>query len=973
MDSAALRRDSPKFVAAITNYFNNFNQDKTISRNVATQYSDVDPVLKEFIEKYFYHPTMKAPKPEKSLEQIKSSNFLAFVNSLYDLWQQKDVSLDLQTILTQWKCYQVESGLDDNGNTNHENYNDYTVPDLINTFSRPTGISYAACAAEILISGLCATGFSWNSSPSVTESELLMADWVAISVGIPKDYLNQAEDKAGNGSFQYTLHDATLLLVLCARARISRKFGNEQVAQTVLPKDKIKQPKIIGKLSTDKTADFYSVFKFNEATVFPKLIAYAFDEPIISLNKIFLAAGVKHKFVCHGRKRIFEPSYYGELLEKLIGEDLKNKQIPFMVLYSMTQEIAYEAEIVACLSKICRRYDIWFHVNITDKVRYLLSEDKSTFTNGIKGADSIVASVDEMLLMNEPCTGVWIKNYAESEEAMSISATYLRHSKQGSIVDLRHLSVGFSKRYRGIKIWMSMNTYGVKGLADYHKYKNYANPPVKLINPFDDSENTIQHAFDYVASYWDTVDSDKPMTASPAKTIFRMLPNSPPSQGNSSVEIYTVLEIIRPHTAHWLHKYFVAYFPCSTNYACVMGDVLASALGNETNPDLKDLERTCVEMIGQEMALPSVFWQRTNDVDHRRWFNGTASEGTFKACLMAREKVIKRFQYLYFNINNKKKVRRLNAMDTSLIPYLSKWNKSNDPNCTFLFKYMVAYTSSQAHSSVEKSYLLSGVKLRKISVFYNEKFKNYSPHKDAIKKATKYDRHLGLIPFIVTLVIGATSSCGVDWADIHAIPAKKEGLWVHCDAAYLGGFFFLPECQKFHNGFENVDSFVINLHKNGGFSYDIAMFFLHEKHRFDKELNTLGGIPRENRAIKAWFLMNTFGIDGIRGIQRNQMRCAVLFEDLIVEDPLYEVVASAIAGLICFKVKGVSAKHNENIFNAINNDMRIHITESHTESIHYIRFSANSFTMKTEDVIYMFGVIKEITEQYLSKNDLLQN
>uniref|UniRef100_A0AC35TWA6 7TM_GPCR_Srx domain-containing protein n=1 Tax=Rhabditophanes sp. KR3021 TaxID=114890 RepID=A0AC35TWA6_9BILA len=841
--------------------------------------------------------------------------------------------------------------------------------------------AYPSIVAEILMSGYAAIGFSWQSAPLVTEMELLMTDWIGQAIGIPKIYLNQNE--VGNGSLHYTLYDAILLVSLCARSRATtlhspafdQKLELAKVAdyeKIDLNRDTINDTKVsIGTISSDPKSDYYEYFNKNDPSVLSKLIAFSFDDPTGNLNQMFMTVGVKHQLIFVGNEFKHCPTVYSFFLEEAFLNAVNTGKIPFMVLFSIKKNVEIESEIAKEISKICTKYNIWFNLNVSNVVGHLFLNHSEKVTKNIENIDSITATVEDVFLINEFCTVLWVRKYVECEEALCITPTYLRHAKQGLIVDLRHLSIAFSKKFRGLKIWMTIKAFGLKGLRDYYKHRNDSKPPKDIINPFNSIQfkKSALQATEFIATYWETLkDTQTPMTNSPPKTIFNLLTPSGPEEGEEMSQAISTLKTLLPHSTHWNHPYFAAYFPSFSNYSCILGDMFSALFGDRTSPALEGMERDVVQMIGKAMHLPEVFWRRHEDPDHRKYFNGTASEGTFKATLMARERVIYKFKKLHslwVDNNHLMNGKKLSQFDGSLLPHLRKWNKSEDPNCTFLYNYMLAYTSTQAHSSVEKAYLFSGCRMRKIPVRYDDRLRNFTIHRGAVRRALEVDRAHGYIPFILTCAVGSTSSSGVDWADVHAKVAKDQGLWVHCDAAYLGGFFFLEEYKKFHKGFDYVDSFVINLHKAGGINCDASMLFVHECHRHSKTLNSLGTFPRINRSIKIWFLIQTFGIDGIRAIQRKQIEMTQKFECLLKKSPLFEVTSEAIGGLVCFRVASLSNEENEKIFNLINDDLRIHITESQVLDLYFMRFAANYPDLKCEDINFMFDVIVEITEKAL--------
>lgn len=72
---------------------------------------------------------------------------------------------------------------------------------------------------------------------------------------------------------------------------------------------------------------------------------------------------------------------------------------------------------------------------------------------------------------------------------------------------------------------------------------------------------------------------------------------------------------------------------------------------------------------------------------------------------------------------------------------------------------LVAYTSSQAHSSVQKAAMLSATRIRLMSVKEEDGF---AMHAEALEEQIKQDRNKGLIPLIVVATLGTTNTCAFD-------------------------------------------------------------------------------------------------------------------------------------------------------------------------------------------------------------------
>uniref|UniRef100_A0A0N5A471 Aromatic-L-amino-acid decarboxylase n=1 Tax=Parastrongyloides trichosuri TaxID=131310 RepID=A0A0N5A471_PARTI len=950
MDYDALSKDFPKFVEAISLYLSILHSKKIDNSFSKFNYSKdnlVNQNLYAFLQRVF-------GCQDSSFDTINTSNFEEYLNYIVEFCKQKsnhntnndNIMKYLQQIIN--KIYLQFL------NTNRKN-------NLFNKIKNE--ISYPSIIAEILMTAVGSPGFTWQASPLVTETELLMCDWIGDSLNIPSCFFNQSSE--GNGAFHYTIDECLLLSIICAKSRkISNIQGNvfdEKLIGTI-------ETNIIGRTSYDPLSDCHSYFIKHDPKHNKYLKGYIFGPTNCDYLQILKNSGVRIDIL----ETLSQLS-----LKNLINTIVNDKSIlifPFIVIFSIDKKIDDSLNILKKLISFCKREDIWIAVNLSNITENLFLDKYEKLNLLLKDVDSIIVEIQNVFLTCEPCTVLWMKNYKEAENSLSITPTYLRHSNQGMIADLRHISFGFSKRPRGIRLWLIISTFGIEGLKNYHKDKNKKNTDIKLIEPLNCNAFSVSatKAFNFIINYWKTIKNEYlPNSNSPPMTIFKILTPRPPEQGNSIDFLLSTYKNLLNHTTHWLHPNFLAYFPCHTHYLCVLGDLFAAAFGYQTNSELCKIETEVIENIGKEMNLDESFWKREK-IEYRQWFYGSASEGTFKSVLMARELTIMKFKKLYnLRESNLLDFNILDNLEISLLNHLDEWDPINDSNCMFLYDYLIGYTTMQAHSSVEKAYLLANVRMRKLPVFYDKSILNFTIAPDSIEKALEIDRCNCMVPFIITFPIGSTSTCGIDLPSIYAPVAKEEGMWVHCDSAYLGGFFLLHEYQYLLKGFLYVDSFVINLHKSGGINQDASMLFTSNKYASLKDLNTLGTKPRINRGIKIWFLQKIIGFETIREMQRKQIKCAQLLESLLHSKDYLEVVTKQMGGLVCFKLKYCSNEDNEKVFNIINNiDRRIHITESHTNNIHFMRISINNPQMTEDEINDIFKIICENSEKFLRDKNL---
>jgi aromatic-L-amino-acid decarboxylase len=178
----------------------------------------------------------------------------------------------------------------------------------------------------------------------------------------------------------------------------------------------------------------------------------------------------------------------------------------------------------------------------------------------------------------------------------------------------------------------------------------------------------------------------------------------------------------------------------------------------------------------------------------------------------------------------------------------------------------------------------------------------------------------GLIPACVVATAGTTSSTAMDPLRAIGDIAQRHGAWLHVDASYAGAAAILPERRDWFDGVELADSFVFNPHKwlltnfpcSAYFVRDVpallrtfatAPAYLQTAHDTDVVNYRDWGIQlgRQFRALKLWFVIRSYGVEGLRAMLRHHIALAERFRSWVLADPGFVVAAPSPFGLVCFR------------------------------------------------------------------------
>lgn len=411
----------------------------------------------------------------------------------------------------------------------------------------------------------------------------------------------------------------------------------------------------------------------------------------------------------------------------------------------------------------------------------------------------------------------------------------------------------------------------------------------------------LAHQFaDWIADYWERCETLPVRSAAAPGSIRAALPQQPPRVGveNTWDAIFTDLEhIILPGITHWQSPNFFAYFPANASGPAVLGELLAAGLGVQgmlwaTSPACTELEEVVLDWLVDALGLPRG-WR--HDVGPGGGcLQGTASESALVAMVAARQRA------------------RAQGWD------------GRAP--------LTIYTSTHAHSSIAKSALAAGIARSTIDA---ERVRMVpvdaacAMDVAAMARTMDADRATGAWPLMVSATLGTTGVTAFD--DIEAVAAALASApasstpWLHIDAAHAGAACICPEFRWMLKGIEHADSFCFNPHKWLLTNFDCDCFWVRDKRQLVQALSltpeylrtaaTDAGavtdlrdmqIPlgRRFRALKLWFVLRHYGIEGLRAHIREHVRLAELFESWVRADRRFVLAAPRRLNLVCFYLAG---------------------------------------------------------------------
>jgi aromatic-L-amino-acid/L-tryptophan decarboxylase len=430
----------------------------------------------------------------------------------------------------------------------------------------------------------------------------------------------------------------------------------------------------------------------------------------------------------------------------------------------------------------------------------------------------------------------------------------------------------------------------------------------------DDFRRYGRAVVDWIADYHQRIESFPVLSRVQPGEIRAVLPPDAPAQGEPFEKILADVDrLILPGITHWQSPNFYAFFPCNASGPAILADLLSSGLGVQgmlwsSSPACTELETHVLDWLVPMLGLPEKFLSIGTGGGV---IQDTASSASLCAVLAARERATK--------------------------------FASNQHGCD---GRLVAYTSRQAHSSIEKDVKIAGLGIENLRlVEVDEKF---AMRPDALARHIEQDRRAGLIPCFVCATVGTTSSNAIDPVPEIGRICREHGIWLHVDAAMSGTAALCPELRYIHNGLEYADSYCFNPHKWMFTNFDCDCFYVADRKALIQTLSVLPEylrnkatesgavidyrdwqIPlgRRFRSLKLWFVIRHYGVEGLQHHIRRHVELAQNFAAWIGEDDRFELAAPAPLNLVCFRLKGGDAI-NQALMDQLNRSGDLYLTHT---------------------------------------------
>jgi len=227
--------------------------------------------------------------------------------------------------------------------------------------------------------------------------------------------------------------------------------------------------------------------------------------------------------------------------------------------------------------------------------------------------------------------------------------------------------------------------------------------------------------------------------------------------------------------------------------------------------------------------------------------------------------------------------------------------------------------------------------------------------------------------------VGTTASTAIDPLPAIAEVCRREGVWLHVDAAHAGSAAICPEFRGMHAGLEHADSYCFNPHKWLLTNFDCDCFYVANRAELIRTLGVLpeylrneataaGGVTdyrdwqiplgRRFRALKLWFVIRHYGAEGLRAHVRGHVALARELAGWLAADPRFVIAAPVPLNLVCFRLAAGDAA-TQRVLDEVNASGRAYLTHARLDDRLVIRVAIGGTGTERRHVEDLWKLIQE--------------
>ncbi|EIW65462.1 hypothetical protein TREMEDRAFT_70540 [Tremella mesenterica DSM 1558] len=438
-------------------------------------------------------------------------------------------------------------------------------------------------------------------------------------------------------------------------------------------------------------------------------------------------------------------------------------------------------------------------------------------------------------------------------------------------------------------------------------------------------------AVDAICDYYTHLDRRPVKAEVEPGYLLAQLPGEAPQTGQPFPSIARDFQrLILPGITHWQHPSFFAYFPAISTFESMLGDLYAASVSNPgfnwvCSPACTELEQVVMDWMAKILGLHPSFHigsGKGGGIISVRWSNISPVGDVTR--LKSREPLQKQLSQLQWRPGKGLYGISATVLTSPGMDAVPGSPISNEVREKWSQK-LVMYGSTQTHSIAAKAARLLGLRFRAVHVTAAD---GYALRGDALREAIEADVATDLVPFFVVATIGTTSTGAVDHiADIGQVLNSYPTAFLHVDAAWAGMAYALPEYRaklRLDEVNTYAHSFCANAHKWGLVGFDYSLFYIRDRKDLTEALDVTPAFLRSKegdsgividyrnwqlalgrrfRNVKLWFVLRSYGVDGLQKHLRSGIHHCRKLADRIRSSKDFKLVAEPSLSLLVFRLQ----------------------------------------------------------------------
>jgi aromatic-L-amino-acid/L-tryptophan decarboxylase len=295
------------------------------------------------------------------------------------------------------------------------------------------------------------------------------------------------------------------------------------------------------------------------------------------------------------------------------------------------------------------------------------------------------------------------------------------------------------------------------------------------------------------------------------------------------------------------------------------------------------------------------------------------------------------------------------------------------------------YVSDQAHFSIGRALDMLGFPPSALVVVESDE--RFRLGAGPVARRVAEDRAAGLVPFCIAAVCGSTNTGSVDDVTGLAEVARRDGLWLHVDAAYGGAARLSTRDVTRVGGLELADSVTVDPHKWLFQAYDIGGLVVRRRDDLHGTFNRSpeyyrSAVPgteplnwleysmegtRRFRALKLWASWKHVGTEGFaRLVEHDNDVAALLATEILRADDFDAAVETPDLSIVCFRhlVPGMSGEeldaHQDRLQRALEVSGEAWVSTTTLRGRTYLRAGVVNWLTTGEDALGLLGSLRRL-------------